>query len=153
LPDQLERTLRPSGANVVPVPRPEPATRAPSSAEPAPTTSATPQADPADEPAAAPESDLDLVRKFYENLPSDPAVAFDLISPDLLHSSLGQFLDSWSLVRSVDVLGLRQQAHGVLAVVRMRLAHGGNLQLQQLLTVAESPRRIVGVQLLSAQRN
>ena len=56
-------------------------------------------------------------------------------------------------MRSVDVLDLRQQADGVLAVVRMQLADGGHLQLQQLLTVADSPRRIVGVELLSAQRN
>jgi hypothetical protein len=35
----------------------------------------------------------------------------------------------------------------------MQLADGGHLQLQQLLTVAESPRRIVDVELLSAQRN
>jgi hypothetical protein len=37
--------------------------------------------------------------------------------------------------------------------VGMRLVDGGHLRVQQLLTVAESPRRIVGVQLLSAQRN
>jgi len=37
--------------------------------------------------------------------------------------------------------------------VCMRLADGGWLRVQQLLTVAESPRRIVGAQLLSAQRN
>ncbi len=51
------------------------------------------------------------------------------------------------------MLSLQQQADGVLAVVRMRLVDGGHLQLQQLLTVADSPRRIVGVRLLSAQRN
>ena len=80
-------------------------------------------------------------------------LAFDLVSPELLHSTLGQFLDSWSSVRSVEVLGLEQRANGVLASVRMRLADGGHLQLQQLLTVADAPRRIVGVELLSAQRN
>jgi hypothetical protein len=41
----------------------------------------------------------------------------------------------------------------VLAVVGMRLADGSGLRIQQLMTVAESPRRIVGVQLLSAQRH
>jgi hypothetical protein len=51
------------------------------------------------------------------------------------------------------VLGLQQRADGVLAVVRMQLNGNRHLQLQQLLTVADSPRRIVGVELLSAQRN
>jgi hypothetical protein len=46
-----------------------------------------------------------------------------------------------------------QRADGVLAIVQMRLLGGDRLRIQQLLTVAESPRRIVGVQLLSAQRN
>jgi hypothetical protein len=158
LPDELDRSLTPDGAVAVAPPEPDPATRPPTQAR-----TATAQAEPTTKdrtstsadspPVPAPVSDLDLVRKFYEHLPSDPAVAFGLISPDLLHSTLGQFLDSWSLVRSVDVLGLRQEANGVLAVVRMTLSGGGHLQLQQLLTVAESPRRIVGVELLSAQRN
>jgi hypothetical protein len=100
-----------------------------------------------------PTSDLELVRAFYKLLPSDPQEAFHLISPQLLHSTLGTFLDSWSLVRSVDVVDIRQQGDDILAIVRMRLVTGGRLQLEQLLTVADSPRRIVGVELLSAQRN
>jgi hypothetical protein len=158
LPDELDRSLTPGGAAAVPPPVPDPATR-PTTEAPATTAHTEPRtrdrtsvsAD--SPPIPVPVSDLDLVRKFYEHLPRDPAVAFDLISPDLLHSTLGQFLESWSLVRSVEVLSLRQQADGVLAVVRMTLSGGGHLQLQQLLTVAESPRRIVGVELLSAQRN
>jgi hypothetical protein len=159
LPDELDRSLNRDGASAVPPPRPDPATNGPRAAAPLPSTApATSTAAPApDSPAAAPapslDTDLAVVRRFYEVVPSDPAVAFDLISPGLLHSTLGQFLQSWSRVRSVDVLGLRQRADGVLAVVRMRLADGGHLQLQQLLTVADTPRRIVGVELLSAQRN
>jgi hypothetical protein len=156
LPGQLDRTLTPRGAAAATPPRPAPATRTTHRAAlPAPrTTTRTATTTPPDSPAvAAPESDLDVVRKFYAHLPGDPAVAFDLIAPGLLHSTLGQFLESWSLVRSVDVLSLREQADGVLAVVRMRLVGGGHLQLQQLLTVADSPQRIVGVRLLSAQRN
>ncbi len=164
LPGELDRSLHHDGAAAVPPPRPTPATNAPQAAAPAaPTTPATPTGTPPpDSPAAATavpgadtglNTDLAVVRRFYEVVPSDPAAAFDLLAPQLLHSTLGQFLQSWSQVRSVDVLGLRQQADGVLAVVRMQLADGGHLQLQQLLTVADSPRRIVGVELLSAQRN
>lgn len=157
LPDELDRSLTPDGAAAVTPPKPapttQPATPARTTAPAEPRTSGGAGVS-ADSPAVpAPVSDLDLVREFYQHLPSDPAVAFGLISPDLLHSTLGQFLDSWSLVRSVQVLGLQERADGVLAVVRMKLAGGGHLQLQQLLTVAESPRRIVGVELLSAQRN
>jgi hypothetical protein len=157
LPGQLDRTLTPRGAKAATPPRPAPVTRTTRHTVPAaPRTTATARtaaAAPHSPAVVAPESDLDVVRRFYAHLPADPTVAFGLISPDLLHSTLGQFLDSWSLVRSVDVLQLREQADGVLVVVRMGLADGGHLQLQQLLTVAESPRRIVGVRLLSAQRN
>jgi hypothetical protein len=98
-------------------------------------------------------SDLDLVREFYENLPASPTSAFELLSSDLLNTSLGEFLESWSTIHAVDGLDVVQRADGVLATVRLRLADGSHLRIQQLLTVAESPRRIVGVQLLSAQHN
>jgi hypothetical protein len=100
-----------------------------------------------------PANDLELVREFYENLPESPATAFELLSPDLLDADLTQFLSSWSTVVAIDSVDVAQQADGVLATVRMRLDDGGTLRVQQLLTVARSPRRIVGVQLLSAQRN
>jgi hypothetical protein len=158
LPGELDRSLGRGGAAAVAPPVPDPATNPPRAAAPAPEATTPAPGTPApDTPATAPQPRLDtdvaVVRRFYEVVPNDPALAFDLISPDLLHSTLGQFLHSWSRVRSVDVLGLRQRADGVLAVVRMRLADGGHLQLQQLLTVADTPRRIVGVELLSAQRN
>jgi hypothetical protein len=101
----------------------------------------------------APANDLALVRQFYENLPAAPAAAFEFLSPELLNSDLGEFLQSWARVVAIDSLELVQRTDGVLATVRMRLLGGGHLRIQQLLTVAESPRRIVGVQLLSAQRN
>ncbi|MPZ84766.1 MAG: hypothetical protein GEV28_32035 [Actinophytocola sp.] len=168
LPGELNRTLPGNGiAEAAPPPKPAPVTEPTRSADtravdtgraqqPARTGAEPRTAGPAvpKKPAAeVPTSDLDLVRAFYKLLPSDPREAFHLISPDLLHSTLGQFLDSWSTVRSVQVVDLRHQGDNVLATVRMRLADGGHLQLQQLLTVADSPRRIVGAQLLSAQRN
>ena len=70
-----------------------------------------------------------------------------------MSATLGEFLDSWSTVTGIDVVDVRERAGGVLAVVRMDLADGGHLRIEQLLTVADSPRRITGVQLLSAQRN
>lgn len=100
-----------------------------------------------------PANDLELVREYYENLPESPVAAFNLISPDVLDMSLSDFLASWSTVTAIDSLDVVQRADGVLATVKMRLLAGGQLRIQQLLTVAESPRRIVGVQLLSAQRN
>jgi hypothetical protein len=100
-----------------------------------------------------PANDIELVREFYENLPESPASAFELLSPDLLNADLTEFLSSWSTVAAIDSVDVAQQSDGVLATVRMRLDDGGTLRVQQLLTVARSPRRIVGVQLLSAQRN
>lgn len=166
LPDQLERTLPSAGAPLPPVaadpapsPRPAPpSTPAPAASTPPPparpaqpAATEAPRADPP--PAVAPMSDVALVRKFYELLPRDPDSAFDLLAPGLLSSTLGEFLDSWSTVREIDVLEVREHAEGVVAVVRMALADGGALRIEQLLTVADSPRWITGAQLLSAQRN
>jgi len=159
LPDRLDETLPASPA----VP-PAASTPAAVDERPAPVTPA-----PAPPPAApvadsgttasggattvGPASDLELVREFYENLPASPIAAFGLLSPDVLGMSLDEFLESWSTVVAIDSVDVAQHADGVVATVRMRLADGGHLRVQQLLTVAESPRRIVGVQLLSAQRN
>lgn len=151
LPDELNRSLTRVGAKAAAPPKPAPVTKEQSTA--GSSSISAPPVQPSTPAAVAPTSDLELVRQFYDVLPSDPAVAFDLLAPGVLHSTLGQFLESWELVRDVDVLSLHQKADGVLAVVRMRLADGGHLQLQQLLTVAEIPRRIVAVELLSAQRN
>lgn len=101
----------------------------------------------------APPSDLDLVRQFYSNLPAAPETAFGLLAPGLLDTSLGEFLDSWTTVSAIEDLQVTERGDGVLAVVGMRLADGSRLRIQQLMTVADSPRRIVGVQLLSAQRH
>lgn len=159
LPDRIDPTTptvqdtpttvpTPPAAPPAPVERTEePTTEPPSAPAPGGTTTSS-----GDSSVGAP-TDLELVREFYEKLPTAPAAAFDLLAPDLLHTSLGDFLESWSLVRTIDHLHLVQRPDGVLATVRMRLADGGHLKLEQLLTVAEVPRRIVGVQLLSAQRN
>jgi hypothetical protein len=158
LPDKLDKTLPKSpgpAATSTPVTAQDRQTQAP----------ATPEAPPADNApdtgttasgggmTVGPANDLELVREFYKNLPDAPAVAFDLLSPDVLNMSQAEFLSSWSTVTAIDSVDVEQLTNGVLATVRMRLLDGGQLRIQQLLNVAESPRRIVGVQLLSAQRN
>ncbi|OLF12449.1 hypothetical protein [Actinophytocola xanthii] len=170
LPDQLDRSLSPGELPVAPPPAAEPAQETepgrgplpePGTPNPAPPSESvpTPLAAPAPGPApgSAPPvpprvSDLELVRGFYALLPNDPGSAFDLLSPDLLTSTFEEFLDSWSTVTEVEVQDLHERQDGVLAVVRMALTDGGALRVKQLLTVADSPRRIVGAQLLSAQR-
>ncbi|TDV41366.1 hypothetical protein [Actinophytocola oryzae] len=157
LPDQLDRTLpRVPTSHAVP--------RSPSVAEQQDTAVPSPSATPAAEPdtgttasgstaSVDAPNDLELVRQFYGNLPEAPIAAFDLLESDGLGMNLGEFLSSWSTVTKIDSVKVVQRADGVLATVRMRLLGGGQLRLEQLVTVAESPRRIVGVQLLSAQRN
>jgi hypothetical protein len=164
LPDKLAETL-PEGATPVATPVRDRPFVAPDSSRDEPTSStsarepATPLSDTGTtassggttlDPVVSAE---DLVRKFYANLPDSPAAAFDLLSPDVLDASLGEFLDAWSKVTAIDSVKVTQRADGVHATVRMRLLGGGQLLIEQLLTVAESPRRITGVQLLSAQRN
>jgi hypothetical protein len=163
LPDKLAETV-PEGATPMAVPAQDRPFVAPNSSqdEPASSTSAQEPATPLSDTGTTassggtpldPVSAEDLVRKFYANLPDSPAAAFDLLSPDVLDTSLSEFLDAWSKVIAIDSVKVTQRADGVHATVRMRLLGGGQLLLEQLLTVAESPRRITGVQLLSAQRN
>jgi hypothetical protein len=155
-----EQALLPDRLDTSPPQDPAPAPSTPAAVEESPSTT-TPTTLEADTGTTAsggatttgPANDLELVREFYENLPESPATAFELLSPDLLDADLTQFLSSWSTVVAIDSVDVAQQADGVLATVRMRLADGGSLRVRQLLTVARTPRRIVGVQLLSAQRN
>jgi hypothetical protein len=156
LPDVLDKTLPETPTQVGDAQAEVPVGRQPT---PAPVPPA--QATPGDTGTSASDStvpvgaanDLELVREFYENLPESPATAFKLLSTEGLDMDLDDFLSSWSSVTEIDSVDVAQRADGVLATVRMRLTDGGQLRVQQLLTVAESPRRIVGVQLLSAQRH
>lgn len=154
LPDRLDETLPRTPAPAAPPAVEQKQT--PSAAVPA--QPATPTSFPGGTAASGAvttgqETDIDLVREFYENLPDSPAEAFGMLSSDLMNTGLGEFLASWSRVVAIDSVDVAQRADGVLATVQMRLLGGDRLRTQQLLTVAESPRRIVGVQLLSAQRN
>lgn len=154
LPDELDRPVPKASTPSSPAPE-ERQAAVPVTPTPPPATANTDTGTSASGGAVTsdPASDIELVREFYANLPESPVTAFGLLSPDVLDMDLTEFLSSWSKVVAIDSVDVAQQAAGVLATVRMRLADGGHLRVQQLLTVAESPRRIVGVQLLSAQRN
>jgi hypothetical protein len=154
LPDKLDKTLPQepvpvtSSTPVAAPERPTPDTPTRSASTPDTGTAAS-----GSDMAVGPANDEELVREFYESLPDSPTAAFDMLSPVALDMSLADFLSSWSTVTDIDDVDVQRKGDGVLATVRMRLRDGGQLRVQQLLTVAESPRRIVGVQLLSAQRN
>jgi hypothetical protein len=159
LPDELDRTV-----SHVPAGTPAPSTPSDADERPVPDTPtpASPSAEPVPDSGTSasggavssdPASDSELVREFYGHLPESPGTAFGLLSRNMLDMDPHEFLSSWSRVLSIDSLKVEQRADGVLATVGMWLADGGHLRVEQLLTVAESPRRIVGVQLLSAQRN
>ncbi len=97
-------------------------------------------------------SSRELVLEYYRLIEVNPRGAFDLIAGDLLGTSLGEFLGSWTSVARIEVLDVLDRPDGVLAVIRMQLLGGSSLRIQQLLTVTESaPRRIVGAILVSAQ--
>jgi hypothetical protein len=157
LPDRLDETLPKAPAPAPPVVQERATPSTPVPVPPPATPDSFPGGTTASDAVGAvgsrQETDLDLVREFYENLPESPAEAFRLLSSDLMNAGVSEFLASWSRVVSIDSVDVLQRADGVLATVQMRLLGGDRLRTQQLLTVAESPRRIVGVQLLSAQRN
>lgn len=100
-----------------------------------------------------PISNKQLVEEFYRLVLTWPDKAFDLLAADLLGTDLGEFVQSWATVSTVAVLDVRDRGDDVVAVVRMTLPDGSHLRLQQLLTVADTaPRRIIGAEILSAQR-
>ena len=101
-----------------------------------------------------PITKTELVRRFYELAPAAPEQAFSLLDGILLGTDLGEFARSWSLVRDVQVLDIHEHGEDVQATVRLRLADGSYLRMEQLLDVADTlPRRIVDAKILSAQRD
>jgi hypothetical protein len=134
--------------NPGPAPAPNPAApRAPAAGAGASAGSA--PAEPID-----PMTKTELVRRFYELAPDAPEQAFSLLDATLLGTDLGEFVQSWSLVRDVQVLDAREQSGDVLATVRLRLRDGNYLRVEQLLDVSDTPpRRIVNAEVLSAQHD
>lgn len=95
-----------------------------------------------------------VVERFFHLAPGAPDRAFGLLDGTLLGTDLDRFVQSWSSVRDLQVLDVREQGNDVLAVVRLRLPDGSYLRVQQLLDVANTlPRKIIGAEILSAQRS
>ncbi|GAA2664188.1 MULTISPECIES: hypothetical protein [Actinosynnema] len=107
------------------------------------------------EVVVGPRPQVDVVRRFFELLPTRPASASALLSPDLVGASPADFVESWSLISAIAVESVAPRPDGaVLAVVSMRERDGGLLRVEQLfrLTGASAPR-IVGAEVISAQRS
>jgi hypothetical protein len=161
LPDRLNRVVPKAGIAGTTAKLPGPETNASDTIDnPAPPPQAAPPEEPpASDEAGAPATDgtvskTELVQQFYRLVPSWPAKAFSLLDPGLLGTDVTQFVQSWSTVSGLEILDVQEHGNDVLAVVRMRLPDGSHLRVQQLLDVANTvPRRIVGAEILSAQRN
>jgi hypothetical protein len=99
-------------------------------------------------------SKMQVVERFFRLAPGAPDRAFDLLDGTLLGTDLDQFVRSWSSVHDLQVIDVREQGDDVLAIVRLRLPDGSYLRVQQLLDVANTlPRKIIGAEILSAQRS
>ncbi|MBM7770191.1 hypothetical protein JOD54_000395 [Actinokineospora baliensis] len=97
-------------------------------------------------------SNRELVLEYYRLIEINPRSAFELIAGDVLGTTLGEFLGSWTDVSRIEVLDVVERRDGVLAVLRLHLRDGVHLRVQQLLTVTRTaPQRIVGAELVSAQ--
>jgi hypothetical protein len=104
---------------------------------------------PAEDPTNA-----ELVRRYYDLLSSKPSLALGLLDGALRGSDLSHFVNSWSQVRDIKVVDVRQRADSTLmAVIEMILPDGGAVRVQQLLRVTKTaPQRITGAEILAAQR-
>ncbi|RLK60924.1 hypothetical protein CLV68_1438 [Actinokineospora cianjurensis] len=99
-------------------------------------------------------SSRELVLEYYRLIEVNPRSAFELIAGDVLGTTLGEFLGSWTEVSRIEVLDVVERRDGVLAVIRIHLRDGVHLRVQQLLTVTRTvPQRIVDAELVSAQQD
>ncbi|WP_329788926.1 hypothetical protein V1227_31620 [Lentzea sp. DG1S-22] len=141
LPD--ERAPRqPSAAVAAPVP--DPSALLLETSEPA-----TPEV------TVGPQPQVDVVKRFYELLTTKPKSAAKLLSPDLVGANPEEFVDSWGMIKlvNVDQTSLRPDG-SVLAVVSMQELDGGWLRLEQLFWLTDTTQpRIIGTEVLSAQRS
>jgi hypothetical protein len=158
LPDLLDRAVPQAGIATAELPGSQ--TNASDTIDnPGPTRQVARPAEPRSRPAEAPATDdtvskKELVERFYRLVSSWPAEAYGLLDPNLLGMDVTTFIQSWSTVSGLEILDVQERGDDVLAVVRMRLPDGSHLRVQQLLYVANTvPRRIVGAEILSAQRS
>ena len=101
-----------------------------------------------------PQPEVDIVRRFFELLPAQPAVASRLLSPELLGGSARDFAESWGQVQAITIESTALRPDGaVLAVVSMQERTGRWLRVEQLFRLTDtSVPRIVATEVLSAQR-
>ncbi|ANZ37681.1 hypothetical protein BBK82_18095 [Lentzea guizhouensis] len=123
-----------------------------------------PPAEPSAEPSAetatplvstGPQPQVDVVKKFYELLTTKPNAAAKLLSPDLVGTDPKEFVESWGMIRTVNVDQTSLRPDGtVLAVVSMQELNGSWLRLEQLFWLTDTTQpRIIGTEVLSAQRH
>ncbi|MFI6099036.1 hypothetical protein ACIA8G_26070 [Lentzea sp. NPDC051213] len=107
------------------------------------------------EVSIGPQPQVDVVRRFYELLTTKPNSAAKLLSPDLVGTDPKEFVESWGMIKTVNVdqTSLRQDG-SVLAVVSMQELNGSWLRLEQLFWLTDTTQpRIIGTEVLSAQRS
>jgi hypothetical protein len=111
-----------------------------------------PRAIPAEDPNP---TDAELVKRYYKLLAEQPTKALGLLDGALRQSDLSQFVDSWTQVRSIEVVDVQKRGDGeLLAIVHMMLPDGGKARVQQLLRVTDGiPQRITGAEIVAAQRS
>ncbi|MFD9734063.1 hypothetical protein [Umezawaea sp. NPDC059074] len=138
-------------------PAPVPAPHAPLAADPKPDPSAPPTAAVAapQTTAAASQPKIEVVRRFYELLPEDPAEASRMLTADLVGGDPLDFVRSWSTIKAITVDATTLKPDGsVLAELSMQELDGRWLRVEQRFWFADtSTPKIVGTELLSAQRS
>ena len=84
-----------------------------------------------------------------------PNQAAKLLSPDLVGASPKEFVESWGIIKTVNVDQTSVRPDGsVLAVVSMQELDGSWLRIEQLFWLTDTTQpRIIGTEVLSAQRS
>ncbi|MFS8101489.1 hypothetical protein LFM09_30630 [Lentzea alba] len=107
------------------------------------------------EVSTGPQPQIDVVKRFYELLTTKPNSAAKLLSPDLVGANPKEFVESWGMIKTVNVDQTSLRPDGsVLAVVSMQELDGSWLRIEQLFWLTDTTQpRIVGTEVLSAQRS
>lgn len=107
------------------------------------------------EVSIGPQPQVDVVKRFYELLTTKPNSAAKLLSPDLVGANPREFVESWGMIKTVNVDQTSVRPDGsVLAVVSMQELDGSWLRIEQIFWLTDTTQpRIVGTEVLSAQRS
>ncbi|RAS68823.1 hypothetical protein C8D87_102896 [Lentzea atacamensis] len=107
------------------------------------------------EVSTGPQPQVDVVKRFYELLTTKPSSAAKLLSPDLVGANPKEFVESWGMIKTVNVDQTSLRPDGsVLAVVSMQELDGSWLRIEQLFWLTDTTQpRIIGTEVLSAQRS